>query len=232
MLVIGHRGAAALARENTLEALRAGLEADADILEFDIRLTKDAIPVLTHDFHTYRTHHDISIISQLTLAELKERTHKNPIVTLQEALDEFFGVILLNIELKGRGTATIATKLIKDDYITSPKDWDNILFSSFKASELAAVRRISPKANLALLHGQNPFMFVAYHRKLRLTAVGFHRLYVNPLALAIAKKTGIFVYAYTVNRPHTALMLAQQGVDGIVTDNPAYILAEVKKYSN
>ena len=66
MLIIGHRGAAGLARENSLEALRAGLEAGADILEFDVRLTKDKIPVVVHDFHTLRTHRDPSIISRLT----------------------------------------------------------------------------------------------------------------------------------------------------------------------
>ena len=97
MLIIGHRGAAGLARENSLEALRVGLEAGADMLEFDVRLTKDKIPVLTHDFHTLRTHHDTSIISRLTLTELNERTNDAPLVTLETGLEEFFDPIILNI---------------------------------------------------------------------------------------------------------------------------------------
>lgn len=230
MLVIGHRGAAALARENTMEALQAGFDADADMLEFDIRLTKDKIPVLIHDFHTIRTHHDASLISQLTLDELIERTKDSPIVPLSDVLDEFFGKILLNIELKGRGAAEVVVALVKT-YIKKPTDWDNVMFSSYKGSELAVVRNLSKRASLALLHRENPFLFIAYHRRLHLTAVGFHRLYVNPFALAIAKRSGIFTYAYTVNRPHTAVLLAEQGLDGIVTDNPATILAEIKKLS-
>ena len=67
MLVIGHRGAAGLAPENTIEALRAGVKAGADMLEFDIRLTKDNITVLVHDFLTLRTHRQTSIISRSTL---------------------------------------------------------------------------------------------------------------------------------------------------------------------
>ncbi len=228
MLVIGHRGAAGLARENSLEALRAGADAGADILEFDVRLTKDKIPVVVHDFHTLRTHKDPSIISRLTLEELTKRTEKLPITPLFEVLDEFFGIIILNIELKGRGSGKVVAELLADKYAISPKRWDNVLISSFRGSELQAVRNISKYANLSLLHSENPFLFIAYQRRLKLTAVGFHRLYINRFAVEIAKKTKLFVYAYTVNRPHTALMLAQQGVDGVVTDRPNEILKEIE----
>lgn len=231
MLVIGHRGAAGLAPENSMEAMRTGLKAGADMLEFDVRLTKDRIPVLTHDFHTLRTHRDTSIIAHHTLKELQERTKKQPIVPLADVLDEFFGVILLNIELKGRGTGKVVAELVKK-YAKKPAAWDNVLFSSFRGSELSAVRGISSKANLALLHSENPFIFIAYHRRLRLAAVGFHRLYLNRFALEIAKRAGLFIYAYTVNRPHTALVLAQQGIDGIVTDRPGSILTEINKYAD
>ncbi len=229
MLVIGHRGAGGLAPENSMEALRAGVAAGADILEFDVRLTKDKIPVLVHDFHTLRTHHDTSLISHLTLEELKAKTKKQLVIPLETVLDVFFGTILLNIEVKGRGTGKVVAKLIKERYITSPRSWDNILFSSFRGSELGAIRRLSNKANLALLHTENPFMFIAYHRQLRLTAVGFHRLYVNRLALEVARRAKLFTYAYTVNRPRSALMLARQGLDGVVTDRPDTILSEVNR---
>lgn len=231
MLVIGHRGAAGLAPENTLEAMRAGLEAGADILEFDIRLTKDKIPVLTHDFHTLRTHRDTTIISHHTFEELRERTKPNPIVPLTDVLDEFFGRVLLNVEVKGRGTGHAAAHLVGRRYVKRKKDWDNLMFSSFRASELSSVRKAAPHANLALLHSENPFLFIAYHRKLQLTAVGFHRLYANRFALEIAKRTGLFTYAYTVNRSGTALTLAQKGLDGVVTDRPDVILAELSRHS-
>ncbi len=233
MLVIGHRGAAGLAPENSMEAMRTGLKAGADALEFDVRLTKDKIPVLTHDFHTLRTHRDTSIISHHTLKELQKRTQKQPIVPLTDVLDAFFGVVLLNIELKGRGTGKAVAELIKKRYIKKPKsDWDNILFSSFRGTELSAIRSVSKAANLSLLHSENPFIFIAFHRRLQLAAVGFHRLYLNRFALEIAKRAGLFVYAYTVNRPHSARLLAEQGIDGIVTDRPNIILDEIKKYAD
>jgi len=232
MLIISHRGAAGLARENTLEALRAGLKAGADILEMDVRLTKDGIPVLMHDFLALRTHKNTSIISRYTLEELKKRFKGQPITTLDQVLKEFFGKILLNIEAKGRGSGKVVLKVVRDKYIKKPADWDKVLFSSFRGSELVAIRRMSKLANLSLLHSLNPFIFIAYHRKLQLTAVGFHRLYANDFALEIAKRAGLFTYVYTVDRPHTALLFSQKGVDGVVTNRPDVILKELDNHAS
>lgn len=231
MLIIGHRGAAGLAHENTLESLRAGRDAGADILEFDVRLTRDGIPILGHDFHALRTHKSLSIISRHTLKELRERFKDNPVTTLEEVFDEFFGTILLNVEVKGRGSGQAAAELLEKQYIKKDSDWNNVLFSSFHGSELKAIRKVSAQANLSLLHLDNPFLFIAYQRSLRLTAVGFHRLYVNSFALDIAKRTGLFTYAYTVDRPQAAVILAQEGIEGVVTNHPDRILKELNRHS-
>ena len=47
-LIIGHRGASAIAPENTIAAFRLALAAGADGVEFDVRLTRDGIPVVIH----------------------------------------------------------------------------------------------------------------------------------------------------------------------------------------
>lgn len=231
MLIIGHRGASSLAPENSMEAMRAGFEAGADMLELDVRLTKDNIPVVIHDWRLKRTHNENIGVAQLTFEQLQERTKNQPVPSLRQILDEFFGIVLLNIEFKSRGVGNVVAQLIADEYVKDDDDWDNVIFSSFKASELSSARKVSPLASLALLHNRNPFIFIAYHRQLKLTAVGFHRLYINPFALEIAKRAGLFTYAYTVNRPHTAFILSEQGIDGIVTDNPDKILKEIKKKS-
>lgn len=231
MLVIGHRGLVGQQPMSTLEALYSGLQADADMLVFDVHLTKDKIPVLAHGSHTLSTRFSPAAVNRLTFSELYGQTEDRPVVPLSQVLEEFFGVILLNIELKGRGTGKAVTELLSKQYIKAKSDWDNIILSSFRGRELSASRKVSQDANLALLHSQNPFLFVAYHRKLRLSAVGFHRLYLNTFALEIAKRAGLFTYVYTVNRPETAVKLAQKGVDGVVTDRPAIILKEINKRS-
>ena len=233
MLVIGHRGAAGVAPENTLESLRAGVDAGADMLEFDVHMTSDYIPVLIHDNNLLRTHHKRAFINRTTYTKLQELTadSPNPIVSLEDVLDEFFGEVLLNIEIKQRGMASYLIELLERKYIKQQSDWEIVAFSAFSPSDLSALRKASPHANLWLLHKRNPFIFIAFARKLHLSGVGFHRLHINDFALAIAKKTNLFTYAYTVNRPGAARQLAKRGIDGVVTDHPAKIVQDSLKHS-
>lgn len=220
MLIIGHRGAAGLAPENTIKGIHAAVRAGADIVEFDVRLTRDGEIVLLNDARLLRTHGRKESLAALTYAELSAITKQHPLPTLSEVLDRFYGKVLLNIELKSRGSGEQVIKLLKKRYIKKASDWDNILISSLKPSELLRIRRMAPHANLALVQSQNPFAFIAYHRFIKFTAVGFHRLHLNPLAIETAKRAGLFTYTYTVNRPAAAERLEAQGIDGIVTNYP------------
>jgi glycerophosphoryl diester phosphodiesterase len=233
MLVIGHRGAAGVAPENSLESLRAGVEAGADMLEFDVHMTSDHVPILIHDSNLMRTHKKRVFVATSTFEKLQKITadSPNPIISLESVLDEFYGQILLNIEIKQRDMAEPIIALLKRKYIKRKSDWDLFVFSAFSPKDLAALRKQSKEANLWLLHKRNPFIFIAYARRLDLDGVGFHRLYVNDLSLKIAKKTNLFTYAYTVNRPDGARQLGDRGVDGVVSDYPASILKGVKNYA-
>lgn len=222
MLVIGHRGAAGLAPENTLAALRAGFDAGADILEFDIRLTKDGIPILLHDASLRRTHDQRVTVSRYTIDELRKLTidHTNNIATLEEILDEFFGKVVLNIEMKQRKSAATIIDLIESRYIVDSSDWNHVVLSSFKVDELKRARRRSENIRLWLLHDRNPFLFISYAKKLDIDGVGFHRPHLHPLALRIARRYKLFTYVFTVNRPEAAILAARQKVAGVVTDYP------------
>jgi len=55
MLIVGHRGAAGVAPENTLASFREAIRAGADWLEFDVRFTNDGIPIIIHDSTLKRT---------------------------------------------------------------------------------------------------------------------------------------------------------------------------------
>ena len=231
MFIIGHRGAAGLAPENTLASFKKAYELDVDMIEFDVRLTKDNIPVLMHDSRLGRTHHSRQSINNLTHIEIKKLFKDLPIPTLEQVLDKYFGKVLLDIELKRRGSAEVVYELLSRKYIKKPADWDLVLISSFSVRDLLKIRKLNKKVNLALLHHENPFIFMAFHRSLNLTAVGFHRLYVNHIALKFAKKAGIFTYAYTVNRLAAAQMLVDQGIDGIITNYPNLLSENASKKS-
>lgn len=227
MIIIGRRGAAGLAPENTIAACEAACDADADMIHLDVRLTKDKVPILLHDASLKRTHHIDKAVGNMTHAEIKKLTADQPIPSLDEILSLYLGKVLLCIELRGRGSAKVVTSLIADHAKKSTKKWDSILIASFMASELILVRKHAPKANLSLLHDNNPFAYIAYHRSLDLTAVGFHRLHTNRLAHEIAKKAGIFTYTYTINRPQAAFLMAKNGYDGIMTSYPDRIATQL-----
>lgn len=231
MLIIAHRGAREEHHENTLASLRAAVEADADMIEFDVRLTKDKVPVLSHNLRLYGTRkRELALLRLHTLAELQERTAKSehPLTTLDDALRECFGKIYLNIEIKEL-SAVSPTITVIQRHAPKKRDWDSILLSSFKPLALRAVRKNVPYAAISLLHYRNPLLFVGWHKVLNLSAVGFHRLYVSTVALEIAKRLGIFTYVYTVNREAAALLLEERGIDGVVTDYPAKMLGQLAR---
>jgi len=230
MLIIGHRGSQGTKPENTITSLREAVKVDADMIEFDVRLTRDHIPVLSHNMHLNGTRkRELALLRRYTLAELQKRTagSEYPITTLDAALRECFGKIYLNIEVK-EVSAVAPTLDVIERYAKNERDWDSILLSSFKPLALRAVRRRVPHAALGMLHYRNPLNFIGWHRLLNLSAVGFHRLYINTFALEIAKSLGIFTYAYTVNRKTAALKLAERGIDGVVTDFPAQMRAQLE----
>lgn len=229
MLIIGHRGAAGLAPENSLEAFRAGMAADADMLEFDVQRTRDGELLVVHDTTLFRTHKNTTIIRWSKYESIQRATENgHKIATLKEVLDLCFGKILLNLEMKHRGVAKHVVHYLEEHYIKNPSDWEKVLLSSFVPSELVIARKMSTRAELALLHDKNPFVFMLYHRRLNFTAVGFHRLRANTFSLHVARQLGLFTYVYTVNRPDAALRAEERGIDAIVTDNPLALRQALK----
>jgi glycerophosphoryl diester phosphodiesterase len=201
MLIIAHRGASGSHPENTLESFREAIVAGADMIETDVRLTADGVPVLHHDFMLLRTHGQPHVIELLTLKDLKDKTERSdhPIVTLDEFLDECYSKVLINIEIK-RKSAVVPTLAALSRHAKGTVDWDHIVFSSFYPFTLQSLRKHAPQAQLALLHITNPLRFMAWHRSLNLMGVGFYRLHYSSFALRVAHKLGLFTYAYTVDR--------------------------------
>ena len=70
-LVIGHRGAKALAAENTLQGIRSGASCRADYVELDVRLSKDGELILMHDESVDRTTNGRGLVQDMSLEELK-----------------------------------------------------------------------------------------------------------------------------------------------------------------
>src|SRR5262245_25230788 len=95
-LIIGHRGASAHAPENTMAAFRLAVEARADGIEFDVRLSRDNVPVVIHDDNLKRTALLPGLVRNLSFSELKKLDvgrwfgpayTNEPIPSLEEVLE-------------------------------------------------------------------------------------------------------------------------------------------------
>ena len=107
--VVAHRGYRAKYPENTIAAFEAAIAAEADMIELDICLTSDRIPVVIHDKTLDRTTNSKGLVSAHTLAELKEldagswfgaEFKGEAIPTLEELMMKIKGRITVNIEIK------------------------------------------------------------------------------------------------------------------------------------
>lgn len=212
MKIIGHRGAGGLAPDNTIEAIKAGVAAGADFIEFDIRLTADKQMVLSHD-ENLKQAYDVNLrIANHTLKELRVPCPTLP--TIKEALDhsKTEGVI---IEVKDY----IEPKRILA--ITSQYPKLDIRFASFNHHFIRDLKRISPKAFCYLLEHHSPFEIINFASKMNADGIGLHYSILNPLTYFLASRKGLRIYVYWLDNLLIARILARiyKNID-ICTDYP------------
>lgn len=220
MIIIGNQGTTAAKPAHSLAGVREYKKHGVVMLTLSVRLTRDKKLVLLADATLERSHNLPLRVRSCTLKELQKRTAgtSNPICTLDTALQTILPSAIVIIELKDPGSGLKALELM-----TTPKlrdHRDNIMLASSSLRELKRVRSLHKKIKLCMIMKSNPFAFVAWEKTIGFTAVAFHRLHLNQLAISTAHKLDIFTYTYTVNRQTAIDGLAQQRLDGIVTDYP------------
>lgn len=224
--VIGHRGAAGPAPENTLGALRFALEQGADALEFDVRLSRCETPVLMHDPTIDRTTAAVGPVQARTMAQLAQLG----VPSLVQVLEEFPKTPLL-IELKTLEAAEPTRRVLLDQEAV-----ERVVIASFLDGALARFRG-GPFRTSASRRG----IFSLWARtRLGLGASGGggpDQVYAvpdryrgkvpvpSPRFVRAARRAGRPVHVWTVNDPDRAVQLWHYGVSGIVTDYPARIVA-------
>lgn len=235
--VMGHRGAAALAPENTLAGFRAAARAGARWVELDVRRTADGHCVLSHDKSLERTTGCDILIEQAALADLSSldagasfspQFAGEPVPTLGAALETLAALgLAVNIEVKpcpGREETTVGGVADALDAFW-PDGAPPALLSSFDTGVLAAAKGRLPRLPRALIARR-------LSRRWRSLATGLACLSLHcredgltPRLITAIKKAGLQVAAYTINDPRRALALWGQGADCVITDVPDRLLA-------
>ena len=139
-IIIAHRGASAVAPENTLAAFTTAVSMGADAIEMDVKLTSDKEVVVMHDSSVNRTTNGTGEVKSLTFKEIKmldagskfsSRYSGEKIPSLREICEKLKGKLLLNIELTNYGTFLDALPLKVADLVSEYDMQREVLISSF-----------------------------------------------------------------------------------------------------
>ncbi|MFZ5790269.1 MAG: glycerophosphodiester phosphodiesterase [Pseudomonadota bacterium] len=234
--VIGHRGAAASAPENTIASIRRAAALGARWVEFDAKLTKDNVVILMHDDTLDRTttgHGPVKATRWSEIRRLDAGAWFGPdwrgtrVPKLADVLAELVRLGLgANIEIKpcpGREVETAAAVVeIVRKHWPRGRDWP--LLSSFALESLVAARDLAPELPRGLLIWDGPEQWRAEAGRLGCRSVHFSNRHL-PADLGAIRRAGLGVAIYTVNDRLEARRLLDAGADCIITDRPDAIIA-------
>ncbi len=216
-LVIGHRGAAAYAPENTLLSFQTAVDMGADMVELDVQRTADGQLVCVHDYDLTRLCKCEDLISEmdyddLVSCDLGDGQH---IPLLRNVLETMRGRAGVNIEIKVPEIESEVAILLDDSDMSS-----HVVVSSFLHEVLATFREIDDITRTGVLF-KEPMNDAASYAK-ELGANCLHPLFftIEQDLVHEAHEEGLLVFPWTVNDADMMLGLWEMGVDGLITDYP------------
>ncbi len=234
--VIGHRGAASYAPENTIEGIHTAADVGVQWVELDVKLTKDDVPILFHDDDLERTTNGHGLIAEMTYEDLKQLEAGSwfsegfvgiKIPTLEEAIDALINRNLgLNLEIKpclGRekDTAEIALDILSHYW----DDHDRLLISSFEHVSLEAAMDVAADWSRGLLLGGDEISdnWLEMADYLNVKTINFGTKIITPEIIASAIENDYAALAYTVNDPQIAREYQLMGIKTVFSDEPDII---------
>lgn len=210
---VAHRGDPYRFRENTLDSLRSGLDRGADAVEFDVRLTRDGVPVLLHDDTLKRLWEVDRPLSALSAEELRGLTDGR-VPTLAEALAAT-GDSRVMVDLCGRVTRRTMERIL--DVVRQCGAGDRVYYSA-GAETMLTVRAAEPAAEIALtwttLAPPRPALLAAINPRW----LNYRFSLVDRDLVTEVHRAGRLVSVWTPDTRRSLRRLLALGVDSITTN--------------
>jgi len=235
--IVAHRGSSSSFPENTLPSFQAAIDAGADAVECDVRLTADGVAVVMHDEDVSRTTDGIGVVHELTLQQLKRLDASKgagpraEVPTLREVLELIDGVTGINVEIKNmpgersfdspkEAAATETVRVLAETGFSGP-----LICSSFNWLAIERVRALdgSIPTGFLTIAAIDPWAALVYAR------TNGHS-YVLPQAPALydagrqfvqeAHREGVLVGTWVVDDAEALVRLFEMGVDAVATNDP------------
>lgn len=239
-LVIAHRGDNIHAPENTLPAFQKAIDAGADMIELDVQLTADGVPMVFHDAYLHKRSSGEGLLSDFPSEEVEcldagswfsKKFTGETIPRLSEVLELAKDRILLNIEIKPEAVTEnnetgIENRVFEEVRLFEMEE--QVLISSFDYRVLERFYRLNPAIKTGLLfnrkksNGLSPVQLVKKYM-----AYSFHcnRWQIRTKWINECRENGVPLYVYTVNGTRAMRSLMRKRVSGIFSDNTARLKA-------
>lgn len=235
-LIIGHRGASAKAPENTMAAFRRAIDAGADGIEFDVRLTRDGVPVVIHDNNLKRTGGSHYRVADLSLAELKEINvgswfdtnlfASERVPTLEEVFQLFDSSDhLLYLEMKCDAAERDRLAQTCCDFLRGSSLKERVIVECFDLEVIESVKKIDCDIKTAALFEprlRGPFGSGVIEQALAVRAdeIALHHRLATQRLIEAAIKSNLQVVVWTVDDPAWLKKASSHGITALITNDP------------
>ncbi len=214
--VVGHRGAAGVKPENTLASLEYAVENGADVVEVDVRATKDGKLILLHDESFERL---VGLPLKARDLEYKWileniRIGGERIASLEDALRHIGDKVYMFIEIKEPDITVDAIELVRRYGLIN-----RVAFISFYDEVLSTVKTVEPRIVTGLIYFKPPGRIFDAKRLGARIVLPYYRI-ASSKANATAHKLGLKVVVWTVNDLEVARQMINRGADAIASDYP------------
>jgi len=236
-VVIAHRGYSEQAPENSLAAFQKAVEAHADMIELDARLSSDDEFVVFHDKKLNRTSDGRGILRNFTAEELtaldngswfsRKYSHER-IPLLRDVLPLTKKGMMINIEIKpdvqSRKGFSVEEEIVR--LVAKARATHRVMFSSFNHFMMKAIKRVDSSIVTGILY--NPIADFR-HSPSQLAARSHADIFIcskyqlNGDVVHDAHDEGCLVYVYGVKSERDVERMVRQGVDGIIADDPGMV---------
>lgn len=221
MIVVGHRGCAAIEPENTLRAFRRAIELGCDMVECDVRLTRDGHLAIIHDERVDRTTNGSGPVADFTLAELHalDAGKGERIPTLPEVLEVVRGHVEILVELKGEGTPDPAVEVVRSLGMTR-----EVVLTCFDLARIRRVKEIDASLRTGAIFGEPPPDAAAQATAAGAEGMGVNHRHQSRALIDAAHAQGLRIRAWNPDTEPEMRAMIDLGVDGIGSNRPDLLL--------
>lgn len=221
MIVIGHRGCAALEPENTLRAFRRAIALGCDYVETDVRLTRDGHLVLMHDETVNRTTNGQGKVADLTFEQIRslDAGKGERVPTLVELLEAIAGKVQLLCELKDDPGVEVAVRTVQAAGLQK-----QAVFTCFDLSRIRRVRASNAELRTGAIFSNPPPDFAQQAKVAGAEGAGVNYRHQSAEIIAAARREGLIIRAWNPDTEPEIQAMIRLGVDGITSNRPDLVL--------